>query len=81
MTNNYVGNMKSKYETEISNMQTHNTNYKTELENKRKITEVESGYILLKSYFSYKNNISLKRLINHFFVAISLSKQLLINSS
>jgi hypothetical protein len=39
MTNNYVGNMKSKYETEISNMQTHNTNYKTELENKRKITE------------------------------------------
>lgn len=48
-----------------------------EHQRKRKITEVESGYILLKSYFSYKNNISLKRLINHFFVAISLSKQLL----
>jgi glycosyltransferase involved in cell wall biosynthesis len=52
----------------------HDVNFfTTDFEHQRKITinEVPQNYILLKSYIRYKKNISIKRLLNHLFVAIS----------
>jgi glycosyltransferase involved in cell wall biosynthesis len=51
--------------------------FTTDFEHQRKISinSIPSDYILLKSYIKYYNNISLARLLNHFFVAISFMRQ------
>lgn len=50
------------------------TFFTTDFEHQRKkwVNNKLIGFVLLKSYIAYKNNISVARLINHFLVSISL---------
>lgn len=52
--------------------------FTTDFEHQRKkwVYETPEGYILLKSYISYKRNVGLKRVLNHFLLSISLLKAL-----
>lgn len=52
--------------------------FTTDFEHQRKkwVQEFPDGYFMLKSYIPYKKNISFRRLLNHFFLGLSLFKAL-----
>jgi hypothetical protein len=53
--------------------------FTTDFEHQRKqwVHEAPEGYILLKSYISYKKNIDFRRVLNHLLLSISLFRTFL----